>query len=137
MVGCDDGTIRLHSLNIEKPILQLKEEDNEYKILSVQWSKSKPFTIFVLDNNSYIHVWDLSNSDIHPTYAVNMQHNGCITSMQLSPCKTKQDMTYQYLAFGTETGNVEIHKLKGNVYYSKKEDCLEELNTFLRYIAIL
>ncbi|XP_012153393.2 cytoplasmic dynein 2 intermediate chain 1 isoform X1 [Megachile rotundata] len=137
LVGCDDGTIRLHSLNIEKPILQLREEDNEYKIKSVQWSKSKPFTIFVLDNNSNIHVWDLSNSDIHPTYAVKMQNSGHISSMQLSSCKTEQDMAYQYLAFGTETGTVEIHRLKGNVYYSKKEDCLKELNTFLRYIAIL
>ncbi|XP_029047620.2 cytoplasmic dynein 2 intermediate chain 1 [Osmia bicornis bicornis] len=137
LVGCDDGTIRLHSLNIEKPILQLKDEENKYEIKSVQWSKSKPFTIFVLDNNSRVHMWDLSNSDIHPTYTVNMQNSGYISSMQLSSCKTKQDMSHQYLAFGTESGNVEIHKLKANVRYTKKEDYLEELNTFLRYVTIL
>ncbi|XP_076630071.1 cytoplasmic dynein 2 intermediate chain 1 isoform X1 [Colletes latitarsis] len=137
LVGCDDGTIRLHSLNTEKPILQLRDEDNIHTVKSVQWSKSKPFTIFVLDNNSRIHIWDLSNSDLHSTYSVSMQKCGSINSMQLSSCKTERDMVHQYLALGTESGNVEIHKLKTNFYYAKKEDYLQELNTFMRYIAIL
>ncbi|XP_076242059.1 cytoplasmic dynein 2 intermediate chain 1 isoform X2 [Calliopsis andreniformis] len=137
LVGCDDGTIRLHSLSIEKPIFQLKDENNAQSIKSVQWSQSKPFTIFVLDNNSRIHVWDLSNSDIYPSCTVNMQKSGHINSMQLSSCKTEQDMSHQYLAVGTESGNVEIYKLKTNFYYSKKEEYLQELNTFMRYIAIL
>lgn len=137
LVSCDDGTIRLHSLNIEKSILQLKDEDSTYMIKSIQWSRSKPFTFFVLDNKSCIHIWDLSNSDIYPTYKINMQKSGNIKSMQLSHCKTKRDMSHQYLAFGIESGDVEIHKLKTNFYHSKKEDYLEELNTFMRYIAIL
>ncbi|XP_053977008.1 cytoplasmic dynein 2 intermediate chain 1 isoform X1 [Hylaeus volcanicus] len=137
LVGCDDGTLRLHSLNTEKPILQLRDEDNIHTIKSVQWSKSKPFTIFVLDNNSRIHIWDLTNSDIYSTYSVSMQKCGFINSMQLSSCKTERDMSHQYLALGTESGNVEIHKLKTNFCYSKKEDYLQELNTFMRYVAIL
>ncbi|XP_017795904.1 PREDICTED: WD repeat-containing protein 60 [Habropoda laboriosa] len=137
LVSCDDGTIRLHSLNIEKPILQLRDEDNTCEIKSIQWSKTKPFLIFVLDNNSCIHIWDLSSSDIYPTCKVNMQKNGCIKCMQLSSCKTKREMSCQYLALGMESGNVEIHKLKTNFYYSKKEDYLQELNTFMQYVKIL
>ncbi|XP_076173839.1 cytoplasmic dynein 2 intermediate chain 1 isoform X2 [Ptiloglossa arizonensis] len=137
LVGCDDGTVRLHSLNTEKPILQLRDEENVHTIKSVQWSKSKPFTIFVLDNNSRIHIWNLSISDIYSTYTVNMQKCGSINTMQLSSCKTEQDMSHQYMALGLEFGNVEIHKLKTNFYYSKKEDYLQELNTFLQYVAIL
>ncbi|XP_050593716.1 cytoplasmic dynein 2 intermediate chain 1 [Bombus affinis] len=137
LVSCDDGTIRLHSLDIKKPILQLKDEDNTYIIRSVQWSRSKPFTLFVLDNKSCIHIWDLSNSDIYPTYKINMQNSGYIKTMQLSYCKTKRDTSHQYLAFGTECGHVEIHKLKMNFYHSKEEDYLQELNAFMRYVAIL
>ncbi|XP_076650972.1 cytoplasmic dynein 2 intermediate chain 1 [Halictus rubicundus] len=137
LVGCDDGTIRLHCLNIEKPILQLKDENNMYSITSLQWSKTKPFTIFVLDNNWRIHIWDLSHSDICPMHTVNMRKCGFINSMQLSSCKTEKDMNHQCLAFGTEAGNVEIHKLKPDFCHSKKEDYLQELNTFMRYVAIL
>ncbi|XP_078033323.1 cytoplasmic dynein 2 intermediate chain 1 isoform X1 [Augochlora pura] len=137
MVGCDDGTIRLHCMNIEKPILQVRDEDNMYSIKSLQWSKTKPFTIFVLDNKLRIHIWDLSHSDICPKHTVNMQKVGSINSMQLSPCKSEKDMNHQYLAFGTETGNVEIYKLKSDFCNSKEEDYLQELNTFMRYVAIL
>ncbi|XP_076677977.1 cytoplasmic dynein 2 intermediate chain 1 isoform X2 [Andrena cerasifolii] len=137
LVGCDDGTIRLHSGNIEKPLLQLRDEDTNEMIKSVQWSRSKPFTIFALDNNSRVRVWDLSISDIYPTYTVNMEEHGHINSMQLSSCKTERDMAQQYLALGTESGNVEIHKLKSNFHYSKKEKYLQEFDTFMRYIAVL
>ncbi|XP_076758616.1 cytoplasmic dynein 2 intermediate chain 1 isoform X2 [Xylocopa sonorina] len=136
-VSCDDGTIRLHSLNTEKPILQLKDEEDIYTIKSVQWSRSKPFTFFVLDDNSCIRIWDLSNSDKHPTYRIDMRKSGQIKNMQLSYCKTKRDMSHQYLTFGTESGEVEIHKLKTNFCYTKKKDYSEELNTFMQYVAIL
>ncbi|XP_076301003.1 cytoplasmic dynein 2 intermediate chain 1 isoform X2 [Lasioglossum baleicum] len=97
LVGCDDGTIRLHRLNIEKPILQLRDENNTYSIKSLQWSKTKPFTIFVLDSNLRIHIWDLSYSDICPMHTLNMRKCGSINSMQLSSCKTEKDMNHQYL----------------------------------------
>lgn len=44
---------------------------------------------------------------------------------------------YFLQAFGTESGHVEIHKLKANFYHSKEENYLQELNTFMRYVAIL
>lgn len=46
-------------------------------------------------------------------------------------------MCYFFQAFGTECGHVEIHKLKMNFYHSKEEDYLQELNAFMRYVAIL
>ena len=49
--GCNDGSIRLHSLNIETPLLKLKDEDSSAGIKSIQWSKSKPLTIYVLDEH--------------------------------------------------------------------------------------
>jgi len=35
-----------------------------------------------------------------------------------------------------ESGNIEIHKLKKDFYYSKKEEFLQELNIFSRYVSI-
>ncbi|XP_072759998.1 cytoplasmic dynein 2 intermediate chain 1 [Anoplolepis gracilipes] len=135
-IGCNDGTIRLHYLNTERPIIQLKNEQYTDKIKTLQWSKTKPLTIYILDNNSRIHVWDLSKSDICPIYTLSIQKEGKISSMQLSPCIMDQDMMNQYLALGTESGNVEVHKLKKDFYYSKKEEFLQELNVFSRYVSV-
>ncbi|XP_070155041.1 cytoplasmic dynein 2 intermediate chain 1 isoform X2 [Polyergus mexicanus] len=135
-IGCNDGTIRLHYLNTERPIVQLKNELCMDKIKILQWSKTKPLTIYILDNNSRIHVWDLSKSDTGPVHTLSMQKNGKISSMQLSPCIMDQDMMNQYLTFGTESGNVEVHKLKKDFYYSKKEEFLQEFNVFSRYVSV-
>ncbi|KMQ96611.1 wd repeat-containing protein 60 [Lasius niger] len=135
-IGCNDGTIRLHYLNTERPIVQLKNEQYTDKIKILQWSKTKPLTIYILDNNSRIHVWDLSKTDICPVHTFSMQKEGKISSMQLSPCIIDQDMMNQYLALGTESGNVEVHKLRKDFYYSKKEEFLQELNVFSRYVLV-
>ncbi|XP_011058037.1 PREDICTED: WD repeat-containing protein 60 [Acromyrmex echinatior] len=135
-VGCNDGTIRLHYLNIERPIVQLKNEQYSDEIKALQWSKTKPLTVYILDNSSRIHVWDLSKSDICPIHILPMGKWGKISSMQLSPCIIDQDMTNQYLAIGMESGNIEIHKLKKDFYYSKKEEFLQELDIFSRYVSI-
>lgn len=135
-IGCGDGTIRLHYINVERPIVQLKNEQYTDEIKVLQWSKTKPLTIYTLDSNSRIHVWDLSKSDICPIYTLSMKKWGKISSMQLSPCIIDQDMANQYLAVGTESGNVEVHKLRKDFYYSKKEEFLQELNVFSRYVSV-
>lgn len=35
-----------------------------------------------------------------------------------------------------ESGNVEIHKLRKDFYYSKNEEFLQELDVFLRYVSV-
>ncbi|OXU23624.1 hypothetical protein TSAR_005944 [Trichomalopsis sarcophagae] len=135
--GCKDGSIRLHTLNIETPLLKLKDEDSTAGIKSIQWSKSKPLTVYVLDEYSRIVVWDLSNSDIHPTHTVSTKSWGYVKCMRLSPCNTSRDMLNQYMALGTDTGNVEVHKLKKDFFFSQQDDFLQEMNTFLRYVSIL
>lgn len=51
-VGCADGTVQLHSTGTEKPLLQLKHEECKAAIKNVQWSRSKPLTLYVLDVES-------------------------------------------------------------------------------------
>ncbi|XP_014469680.1 PREDICTED: WD repeat-containing protein 60 [Dinoponera quadriceps] len=136
LVGCDDGTIRLHFLNVERPIVQLKSEQYTNRIKVLQWSKTKPLTVYVLDDKSRIHVWDLSESDVCPVHTFPMQKWGKISSMQLSPCTMDQDMANQYLVLGMESGDVEVHKLRKDFYYSRREDFLQELNVFSRYVSV-
>ncbi|KAJ8684293.1 hypothetical protein QAD02_020085 [Eretmocerus hayati] len=137
LAGCTDGSIRLHSQSVETPLLQLKDEDNSAGIKCIQWSKSKSLTIYVLDDHSRIVVWDLSNSDIHPTHTISTKNWGHVNCMRLSPCQSIRDRNSQYLAVGTDTGNVEVHKLKQDFHYSEQKDISQEINTFLRYVSIL
>ncbi|XP_011148975.1 WD repeat-containing protein 60 isoform X2 [Harpegnathos saltator] len=136
LVGCDDGTIRLHFLNVERPIVQLKNEQFTSGIKVLQWSRTKPSTVYVLDDMSRIHVWDLSESDVCPIHTFSVQKWGKISSMQLSSCTMEQDMANQYLAFGMESGNVEVHKLRKNFYHSRREEFLQELDIFSRYVSV-
>lgn len=147
-------------------------------IKNVQWSRSKPLTIYVLDNSSRfvfyslyqkispsffiyfflcrIYIWDLSNSDICPTYSTMTKSLGTVRCISLSPCNSIKDMANQYIvrrrffeflldtniemyfqAVGTDSGVVEIHKLSKNFYNSQEKDLQHELNTFLRYVSIL
>ncbi|XP_012260238.2 cytoplasmic dynein 2 intermediate chain 1 isoform X1 [Athalia rosae] len=137
LVGCDDGTVRLHSLMVEKALLHLHSSECTSLVKSIQWSKSKPFTFFVLDNASKIHIWNLCDSDMYPMYTISMTDWGYITSMQLSPCRSDHDMVNQYLALGTDAGRVEIHKLKKEFCFSQRKESEQELETFLRYVDIL
>ncbi|KAG7200603.1 hypothetical protein KM043_001161 [Ampulex compressa] len=137
LVGCDDGTIRLHALNLSRPILRLKDDNCDDKIKTVQWSKSKPFIIYVLDNKSRIHIWDLSKSDVCAAHSVSLENRGNISSMRLSSCKTKKDMSQQYLALAMETGEVEIHRLSREFCFNENHEEFEELDAFVEYISTL
>lgn len=133
LVGCDDGTLRLHSLNVKKSLLQLRNENYKSAVKIIQWSKSKPFTLFVLDINSQIHVWDLSSSDTSPAYSISTKSWNNVECIQLSPCNSSHDLANQYLAIGTDMGNVEVHKLSKE-FYNSQQDFLEDINNFLRYV---
>ncbi|CAB0036420.1 unnamed protein product, partial [Trichogramma brassicae] len=50
--GCKDGSIRLHSLHAETPLMKLKDEDSLAGIRSIQWSRSRPTIFYVLDDQS-------------------------------------------------------------------------------------
>uniref|UniRef100_A0A0C9RUV4 WDR60 protein n=1 Tax=Fopius arisanus TaxID=64838 RepID=A0A0C9RUV4_9HYME len=136
LVGFSDGSLRLYSSTIEKPLVQLKNSNSTAPVRVIQWSRSKPFTIFVLDEMSNIHIWDLSRSDIFPQHSISPEKNAHIGSMHLSPCRSDSDMINQYLALGLDNGTLEIHKFNKEFHYSNNADRTADLNTFLYYVAV-
>ncbi|KAF7995227.1 hypothetical protein HCN44_004699 [Aphidius gifuensis] len=136
LVGCTDGTIRLHNTTTERPILQLNNYKSSASIKTIQWSRSRPLTIFALDDESRIYLWDLAKSDIIPITTILPNKLVHISSIQLSPCRNKYDMANQYMALGLDNGTVEIHKLKSQYCHQQQNDISSELEILLKYLSV-
>ncbi|XP_059495553.1 cytoplasmic dynein 2 intermediate chain 1 isoform X2 [Stegostoma tigrinum] len=59
LIGCSDGTIRLHSVTTENPVIQWNESTQGRSIQAVLWALTRPGMFFVLDASSHVYVWDL------------------------------------------------------------------------------
>uniref|UniRef100_A0A8C1GJQ8 Uncharacterized protein n=1 Tax=Cyprinus carpio TaxID=7962 RepID=A0A8C1GJQ8_CYPCA len=62
-VCCSDGTVRLHSVPREDPLMEWSGCSSGASILSVQWSHTRPAVFCVLDAASDLHIWDLTVKD--------------------------------------------------------------------------
>ncbi|KAK0086481.1 hypothetical protein PV325_003140 [Microctonus aethiopoides] len=136
LVGREDGSIQLYSSTLEKPLLQLRNLNSNASIKTIQWSKSKPLTIYVLDDDAKIHIWDLTQSSDSPVCTVTPDKYAHVISMQLSPCRTDHEMTSQYMAIGLDNGTVEIHKFNQQYHHSNKNELSSELKVFFNYLKI-
>lgn len=65
--------------------------DSEIKISMIQWSQTKPFIFYAIDNQNNFYVWDLSNSDIYPTNSIHFVHP--IRFLKLSPFNDRRETT--------------------------------------------
>ncbi|KAI4897451.1 hypothetical protein NFI96_031538 [Prochilodus magdalenae] len=63
LVGCSDGTVRLHSVLHEEPVLEWSTGSGDAPVLAVQWSKTRPSVFCILDAASVLHIWDLTERD--------------------------------------------------------------------------
>ncbi|XP_072910964.1 cytoplasmic dynein 2 intermediate chain 1 isoform X1 [Hemitrygon akajei] len=75
LVGCSDGTIRLHSVTNECPILQWNDSTRASPIQNVLWALTRPGMFFVLDAASHVYVWDLLQDVSKPVAEENLQHD--------------------------------------------------------------
>ncbi|XP_036284770.1 cytoplasmic dynein 2 intermediate chain 1 isoform X1 [Pipistrellus kuhlii] len=66
LAGCCDGSIRLHQLASERPVMQWGLGTEGRAITSLQWSPTRPAVFFVQDDASCIYIWDLLKSDLGP-----------------------------------------------------------------------
>ncbi|XP_078088721.1 cytoplasmic dynein 2 intermediate chain 1 isoform X2 [Mustelus asterias] len=73
LVGCSDGTIRLHSVTAERPIIQWSESTQGRPVRAVLWALTRPGMFFVLDNASHIYVWDLLQNVSTPVAEESLQ----------------------------------------------------------------
>ncbi|NWY54083.1 WDR60 protein, partial [Chionis minor] len=61
-----DGSIRLHQMTSEYPLMQWNGSTNGQPIIALQWALTRPAVFFVLDASSNIYVWDLLENDLQP-----------------------------------------------------------------------
>uniref|UniRef100_A0A8D0H3E4 Dynein 2 intermediate chain 1 n=1 Tax=Sphenodon punctatus TaxID=8508 RepID=A0A8D0H3E4_SPHPU len=66
LVGCSDGSIRLHQMTSEHPILQWDNSTDGHPVIALQWALTRPAVFFVLDATSVVYIWDLLESDLSP-----------------------------------------------------------------------
>lgn len=64
--GCSDGSIRLHQMTSEYPLMQWNDSTNGQPIIALQWALTRPSVFFVLDASSNIYIWDLLENDLVP-----------------------------------------------------------------------
>ncbi|TRZ03874.1 hypothetical protein DNTS_027892, partial [Danionella cerebrum] len=103
LVGCSDGTVRLHSVPREDPLIEWSGHPNGPPILSVHWSQTRPTVFCVLYANSDLHIWDL------------------VTAMAVFGDATKQN-PFSGIALAKKSGKVEIQYFKSSLTVSSASD---------------
>ncbi|KAJ7403272.1 WD repeat domain 60 [Pitangus sulphuratus] len=66
IVGCSDGSIRLHQMTSEYPVMQWNYSTNGQPVIALQWALTRPAVFFALDASSNIYIWDLLENDLFP-----------------------------------------------------------------------
>ncbi|XP_051755889.1 cytoplasmic dynein 2 intermediate chain 1 isoform X2 [Ctenopharyngodon idella] len=128
LVGCSDGTVRLHSVLREDPLMEWSECSSGAPILSVQWSQTRPAVFCVLDAASDLLIWDLTEKDYVPVITENI-HNDRVTAMAVFGDPAKQN-TFSGVALAKQSGKVEIQYFKKSLTVPSASD-KEKLNSVL------
>ncbi|XP_043100036.1 cytoplasmic dynein 2 intermediate chain 1 isoform X1 [Puntigrus tetrazona] len=133
LVGCSDGTVRLHSVLREDPLMEWSGCSSGASILSVQWSQTRPAVFCVLDAASDLHIWDLTVKDFVPVVTENL-HNDRVTAMAVFGEPAKQN-AFSGIALAKQSGKLEIQYFKESLTVPSGYD-KEKLQSFL-YNAFL
>ncbi|XP_077085213.1 cytoplasmic dynein 2 intermediate chain 1 isoform X4 [Siphateles boraxobius] len=120
LVGCSDGTVRLHSVLREDPLMEWSECSSGAPILSVQWSQTRPAVFCVLDAASDLLIWDLTEKDYVPAITENI-HNDRVTAMAVFGEPAKQN-TFSGVALAKQSGKVEIQYFKKSLTVPSASD---------------
>ncbi|KAJ8938556.1 hypothetical protein NQ314_011445 [Rhamnusium bicolor] len=135
LVGFSDGNINLYSRLVEKPLMVLSDKEGNLEntgIQIIQWSRNKPFIMYTKDSSNTIHIWDLNESDIYPTYSIPFKKE--ITCMKLShpAIENNTRKSYMVMIIGTEDGNLYLHLLSDEHGQQPSETYKDHVNTFFK-----
>lgn len=120
LVGCSDGSIRLHLMSNELPIMHWNDCTNGHPIIAVQWSLTKPSVFFVLDAASTIYIWDLFESDFHPVAKDSVKSDRVITMAVLGEPEKNNGLSG--LALAKDSGALDIQYIKRKWAASSPEE---------------
>ncbi|KFQ70708.1 WD repeat-containing protein 60, partial [Phaethon lepturus] len=110
LVGCSDGSIRLHQMTSEYPLMQWNDSTNGQPIIALQWALTRPAVFFVLDASSNIYIWDLLENDLLPVAKQTIPSENVVTMALLGePEKTNGLLG---VALAKESGQIDIQYVK-------------------------
>ncbi|KAL2085589.1 hypothetical protein ACEWY4_018909 [Coilia grayii] len=107
LVACDDGSVRLHSVQCEQPLLEWSGSTGGVAVVSVQWALTRPAVFCVLDAASCLHVWDLLEDVKGPVLTEKIDVDR-VATMAVFGDPAKQN-TYSGIALAKHSGRIEIH----------------------------
>ncbi|XP_030054617.1 cytoplasmic dynein 2 intermediate chain 1 isoform X2 [Microcaecilia unicolor] len=117
LVGCSDGSIRLHFMIAQYPIMQWNDSTKGQSIVAVRWALTRPTVFFVLDATSNIYIWDLLESDLHPAAKETIR----VMDMDVLG-EPEKNSGLLGLAFAKKSGLLEIQYLKKKWAISQPEE---------------
>ncbi|KAM7369817.1 hypothetical protein PAMP_011108 [Pampus punctatissimus] len=129
LVGCGDGSIRLHAVSREQPVAEWKNGTTGEPVVSLQWAQTRPTVFCVLDAASNLHIWDLLKNDIEPVVTERMNADR-VTAMAVFGDSGQQN-PYSGIALAHESGKIELQYFTRDftVSNSAEEEKLEEMMT--------
>ncbi|KAF0028004.1 hypothetical protein F2P81_019091 [Scophthalmus maximus] len=112
LVGCSDGSIRLHAVSQEQPVAEWRNSTAGEPVISLQWAQTRPTVFCVLDAASNLHIWDLLKNDTEPVLTERISADR-VTDMAVFGDSGKQN-TYSGIALVHESGKIEMQYFKRN-----------------------
>ncbi|KAM9839249.1 cytoplasmic dynein 2 intermediate chain 1 [Aulostomus maculatus] len=129
LVGCGDGSIRLHAVSHEQPVAEWNNTTSGQPVVALQWNQTRPTVFCVLDAASNLHIWDLLKNEAEPVVSEQM-HADRVTAMSVFGDSGRQN-TYSGIAVAHESGKIEMHFFTRNFTApdETEEEKLERLIT--------
>ncbi|XP_068604282.1 cytoplasmic dynein 2 intermediate chain 1 [Brachionichthys hirsutus] len=129
LVGCGDGSIRLHAVSLEHPVAEWRNGTAGEPVVSLQWSQTRPAVFCVLDAASNIHIWDLLKNDSGPAVTERV-HSDRVTAMAAFGDSGRQNI-YSGIALAHESGTIEVQYFTRNFTppITGEEDKLQSMMT--------
>ena len=131
----DDGCVRLHNIQTERPLITWQGTIDELPIQKIIWSPSRPCVFVILDVRSRIHLWDLGSGDIYPAHTVQLKTLTNDFAMNTQSDHSQHER--QLLVLSSDDGLIRIHTLSLEYLSGDKESCKKELDRFLHYVSII
>ncbi|XP_027948192.1 WD repeat-containing protein 60 isoform X7 [Eumetopias jubatus] len=111
LAGCSDGSIRLHQLTSECPLLQWDSSTNGHAVTGLHWSLTRPAMFLAQDDMSCIYIWDLLESDLGPV-AKQLISPDRLVAMTVVGEAEKASGSFLALVLARASGSVDVQYLK-------------------------
>ncbi|KAM5302622.1 cytoplasmic dynein 2 intermediate chain 1 isoform 2-T2 [Glossophaga mutica] len=111
LAGCSDGSIRLHQLACERPLLQWDHSTGGRAVSGLQWSPTRPAAFFVWDDASCLYIWDLLESDLGPVARHRVSPDGLVTLTVVGEPE-KTNGSFLALVMARASGCVDVQYVK-------------------------